>query len=396
MIALEGGTPVRKEFLMFHRYWLDEEEEKEVIDTLRSGWLTYGPRTKQFEELFRSYVKASHAVGVNSGTSALHLALATLGIGPKDEVITSTNTFASSVNVVLHSHANPILVDIEHGTMNIDVSKIEEKITPRTKVIIPVHIAGHPCRMDEIKEIAEKHNLIILEDAAHAIESEYKGKKIGSISDFTAFSFYATKNITTGEGGMLTAKNKEYAEKARILSMHGISKDAWMRYSKRGYQHYDIIYPGYNYHMFDIQAALGLKQLPKIGKFRQRREEITRIYNEELAGLPIETPVVENDVKSAHYLYIIKLKLKELKVGRDTILNALQAENIGVGVHFIAVHRSKFYREYLKPKKNEFPVADYVSESALSLPLYPRMSDEDAMDVVEAVRKVLKYYSNQN
>jgi len=243
MIALEGGKPERKDFLMFHKYLIDKEEEKEIIDTLRSGWITLGPRTKQFEELFKKYAKAKYAIGLNSCTSALHLALVALGIGNGDEVITTPMTFASTANIIMHANAKPVFVDIEHGTMNIDTDKIEEKITHKTKAIIPVHLGGHPCEMDKITEIAKKHNLFVVEDAAHAIESEYKKKKIGSISDFTAFSFYPTKNITTGEGGMLTTQNAKYAKKARMLSMHGISNDAWKRFSKYGFKHYEILYP---------------------------------------------------------------------------------------------------------------------------------------------------------
>src|SRR3990172_5481140 len=287
-LAIDGGKPVRADFLPFNRPALGPEEEKEIIETLRSGWLTTGARTRRFESDFAQFTGARHAIGVNSCTAALHLALVANGIGEGDEVITTPITFAATANVIVHTRARPIFVDVEADTLNVDAAQIGAKITRRTRAIIPVHLSGQPCAMDDILAIARKHNLAVIEDAAHAAESVYRGRKVGSIGDATAFSFYATKNVTTGEGGMLTTDDDDLAERVRILSLHGISHDAWKRYTNEGYKHYEVLFPGYKYNMFDLQAALGLHQLAKVEKHWQARKALAEKYDRALAGVPEE------------------------------------------------------------------------------------------------------------
>lgn len=395
-LAIEGGKPVRQEFLPFHRPLLGKEEEAEVIDALRSGWLTTGPKTKKFEKEFADFVGAKHGVAVNSCTAALHIALLAVGVGPGDEVITSPITFASTANVIVHASAKPVFVDVEPGTLNMDPEKLEAAITPRTKAIIPVHFAGHPCEMDEITAIAKRHNVTIIEDAAHSPDAQYKGKKIGSISPATCFSFYATKNITTGEGGLLTTDDQALAEKCAILALHGISKDAWKRYSASGYQHWDILYPGFKYNMFDLQAALGLCQLKRIDDFWKERKRQFEYYDNAFRDLPEILPLtVREHVKSSYHLYVIQVKTEELGIDRDTFMNALQAENIGIGIHFRAVHLHPFYMDTFGFKRGMFPKAEYASDRVISLPLYPGLPEEDMQLVVEAVRKLVRHYRSQ-
>jgi len=394
-LAINGGSPIRKIFLPFHKPTLGAEEEEEIVKTLRSGWLTRGPKTERFERMFAEYCKAKHAIGLNSCTAALHLSLVALDIEKGDEVITTPMTFVATANAIVMVGAKPVFVDVEPETLNIDVTQIEEKITPRTRAILPVHYIGQPCEMDPILNLANKHNLAVIEDAAHAIESVYQSKKIGSIGDFTAFSFYATKNITTGEGGMLTTKDDALSEKARILSLHGISEDAWKRYTPEGYAHYDALYLGYKYNMTDLQASLGIHQLPKIEQFWRRRKEIVEAYNQAFKGMQEIAPlqqIPKDGCKNAYHLYVIRVNTEYLKVDRDQILNALQRENIGVGVHYRAVHLHPYYQETLGFKKGDFPNAEYASERVISLPLYPALSDEDVEDVIEAVEKIVTHY----
>ncbi|MCD6352992.1 MAG: DegT/DnrJ/EryC1/StrS family aminotransferase [Proteobacteria bacterium] len=392
-LAIQGGKPLRDQFLPFHRPFIGEEEIAEVTAALRSGWITTGPRTKAFEEKFRQYIGSPHAVGLNSCTAGLHLSLEAAGVGEGDEVITSPITFASTANVIVHQRATPVFVDVEPGTLNINSELIEQSITPRTKAIIPVHLAGHPCDMDEITKIAQQHGLTVIEDAAHALESEYRGKKIGTISPFTAFSFYATKNITTGEGGMLTVLDDEVEEKVRILSLHGISRDAWKRYSDEGYRHWEILYAGYKYNMFDLQAAVGLHQMDRIDQFRENRKKYVTRYNEAFKEiLEVEPLRTKPDVKHAHHIYPILLNLNMLTADRDQIMNAIQAENIGIGIHFRAVHLHPFYRDKFGFQPGKLPIAEDASQRILSLPLYPGMSEEDLEDVISVVKKVIAVF----
>jgi dTDP-4-amino-4,6-dideoxygalactose transaminase len=394
-LALFGGSPVRKKFLPLHKPSIGKEEEKEIISTLRSGWLTKGPKTKKFERMFAKFCKVKRAVGLNSCTAALHLSLLGLGIKKGDEVITTPLTFAATVNMIVNVGARPVFVDVEPQTLNMDVTQIEEKITSRTKAILPVHFIGQPCEMDVIQEIAEKHGMSVINDAAHAIETEYKGKKIGALGTCSAFSFYATKNITTGEGGMLTTNDDELADKVEILSLHGMTKGAWERYKKP--MHWEILFPGYNYVMWDVQASLGIHQLKKIGKFWKKRKKLVELYNEELQNIPEVEPLRQEpkkQCKNAYHLYVVILKTEKLRANREQIMKALLAENIGVGIHYRAVHLHPYYKQNFKVPP--LPVAEYASERVLTLPLFPRMNEEDVMDVVEAVKKVVSYYRKRS
>jgi len=391
--AIIGGVPVRKNFLPPFRPYLGEEEIQEVTDTIRSGWLTVGPKTNKFEEMFKEYVGSKYAVSTSSCTAALHLALVAFGVSSGDEVITVPFTFTSTVNVILHQQAKPVFVDIEMGTYTIDVNQIEEKITEKTKAIIPVHYAGHPAEMDRIMKIAKQYELSVIEDAAHAIGAEYKGRKIGTIGDVTCFSFYATKNLATGEGGMVTTDAKEIADKIRLLRLHGISKDAWKRYTSEGSWYYEVIYPGYKYNMTDIQAAIGIHQLKKLEKMQKRREDIAKIYHEAFENMDtITTPVVKNHVRHAWHLYPILIETKKLRIDRNQFIEALKAENVGTSVHFIPVHLHPCYRKRFGFKEGDFPVSEYVYEREVSLPIYPSMTGDEVEDVILAVKKIVNHY----
>jgi dTDP-4-amino-4,6-dideoxygalactose transaminase len=318
------------------------------------------------------------------------LALEAAGVKEGDEVITTPITFAATANVIVHQRAVPIFVDVEPDTLNINPGLIAKKISSRTKALIPVHIGGHPCAMDEIADLGNKYGLTIIEDAAHALEAEYRGRKIGALSPFTAFSFYATKNITTGEGGMLTVPDDEIAEKVSVLSLHGISRDAWKRYSDEGYRHWEILYAGYKYNMSDLQAAIGIHQLDRIEQFWETRQRYAKQYDRAFAAIPeIKLLVTKTDVKHAHHLYPILLNLEILTADRDQVMNALQAENIGIGIHFRAIHLHPFYRRTFGGAEGTLPVAEDASQRILSLPLYPKMSEDDLEDVIKAVKKVI-------
>lgn len=382
---------MRKEFLPFYLPAVDDEEIQEVTDTLKSGWITTGPKVKQFEKAFAEYIGVKHAIAVNSCTAAIHLSLIASGIGDNDEVITSPMTFVSTPNNIIETGATPIFVDIDSKTMNIDIDKIEEKITSKTKAIIPTHIAGQPCDMDEIMNLANKYNLKVFEDAAHAIYSEYKGRKIGTIGDTTSFSFYATKNLTTAEGGMITTNDDELARMIRIYVLHGISHDAYNRYAKGGSWYYEVVVPGYKYNMTDIAAAMGICQLKKLESMQKRRERIAEIYNKEFKRMPeVEIPFIQNNIKMAWHLYIIKLNLYQLKINRDQFVEELRKRNIGTSVHFIPVHYFPYYKNKFGFKKGDFPNAESVYERIISLPLFTRMTDDDVYDVIEAVEDVIK------
>ena len=384
---------MRKEFLIFGSPKIEQEDIDEVVDSLKSGWISTGPKVAKFEALFKDYIGSKHALALNSCTAGLHLSMIVAGLKPGDEVITTPMTFGATANAILHSSAKPVFVDIKLPGMNIDPDSIEEKITPKTKVILPVHFAGRPCNMKKIKKISQKHQLIIIEDAAHALEAKYHGHKIGTIGDLTVFSFYVTKNLVTGEGGMITTDNSTYAEKIQTYALHGMSKGAWKRYSDEGFKHYRIVYPGFKYNMMDIQAALGIHQLKRIEKYLLRREQIWQRYDDAFQNLPLETPPPpEENTRHARHLYSILLRLEELKADRDTIQQALYQENIGTGIHFISLHLHPYYQETYGYKRDDFPNAAYVSERTISLPLSARLTDEDVDDVIQAVTKVLKKY----
>lgn len=392
-LAILGGKPVRNDFLPPFRHTIADAEINEVIDTLKSDWITTGPKTHKFEELFKEYIGCKHAIALNSCTAGLHLSLVAIGIQEGDEVITSPFTFAATANVIVHQKAKPVFVDIEKNTYNIDPEKIEEAISDKTKAIIPVHYAGHPCEMDKILKIAKAYNLTVIEDAAHALGATYKGKKIGTIGDFTCFSFYATKNLTTAEGGMITTNGDELAEKLRIMSLHGISKDAWKRYSSEGSWYYEILYPGYKYNMTDVQAAIGIHQLKKLKQMQKRRGEIAKRYNEAFEDMPeIIIPTVKKYVRHAWHLYPIQINTDLLRIDRAKFIEALKAENIGTSVHFIPMHLHPYYHDRYGFKRGDFPNAEFVYEREISLPIYPKITDKDVEEVIVAVKKIVENY----
>ena len=381
----------RQEFLPYALPLIEDDDIEAVVDSLKSNWVTKGPKTAEFEKKFADYIGVKHAIAFNSCTAGLHTALIAAGIGEGDEVITTPMTFAASANVIIHAGATPVFVDIDPVTMNIDHTRIEEKITPRTRAIIPVHIAGFPCEMDEIMAIASKYNLFVLEDAAHAVHTRYKDKMIGSIGDATAFSFYATKNLMTGEGGMVTTDNDDLADKLRVYSLHGMSRNAWNRYTAKGSWHYEITYPGYKYNMTDIQAALGMTQLAKLDSMQKTRESIAYRYNQAFADLPeLEIPTDREYARHAWHLYIIKLNLGIITVDRAEFIELLKEENIGTSVHFIPVHLHPYYRDTFRFKPGDLLQSERVYERIISLPLYPKMSDTDVQDVIDAVKRLLR------
>lgn len=385
--AAAGRT--RSTLLPFHQPWIDESDIEEVVDTLRSGWLTMGPKTVRFEEAFADYLGARHAIAVTSCTAALHLALDVAGIGPGDEVITSVYTFTSTAAVILHLRAVPVLVDVLPGTLNMDPADVARKITPRTRAIIPVHLAGVPCDMDALRDLATRHGLVIIEDAAHALPARYRGRTVGTIGDLTAFSFYAGKNLTTGEGGMVTTDRDEYVERLRTRRLHGISRDAWKRYSADGSWYYEVDYPGFKYNMTDINAALGLQQLRKLEMFQELRNRYVGLYTQGLSDLPgVRLPEAPPDVESAWHLYILQLDLDALTIDRNAFIEHLKRENVSTSVHFIPLHIHPYYRTTFGYQPQDFPNALHAYERAISLPLYPRMSEDDVWDVVAAVRRI--------
>ncbi len=381
---------MRKDFLPFSSPLIEEPEIEEVVKTLRSGWITTAKKTHQFEDDFKRYVGAEHALAVSSCTAALHLSLLVAGIGKDDEVIVPAMTFASSANVIVHTGAKPVFVDCIRETMNIDPADVERKITKRTKAIIVVHMAGRACDMDPIVALAKKHNLKVIEDAAHSIETEYKGKKVGTLGDFGAYSFYATKNLVTAEGGMVTTNDKSAAERIKVLSLHGMSVDAWKRYGEDGYKHYEITEAGYKYNMTDIQASLGIHQLARIEKNWKRREEIWNKYNEGLKDLPLilPAPTAQGD-RHAYHLYTVLIDTEKTKVTRDQFLTEMAKRNIGMGVHFRALHLQPFYRRLLGHKEGDLPISEWIGDRTASIPLSPKLTDQDVTDVIDATKGIL-------
>lgn len=383
---------MRKEFLPFAKPLVSEEAIADVADSIRKGWLAMGPKTVDFEKKFADYVKADYGISVNSATAGLHLAVMAL-VKPGDEVITTPMTFASTLNAIVFAGAKPVLVDIDPKTFNIDVNKIEAAITPKTKAIIPVHFAGRPCPMDEIQAIAAKYNLGIIEDAAHALGAEYKGKKIGAgcgAKHIAVFSFHPTKNITTGEGGMITTNDEAAAEQMSMQRQNGMSKGAWNRYQANGKAHYDIFMPGLKYQMMDIQAAIGRDQLTKLEGFNDRRREIVAMYKERLAdvnGLILPPDIEEGNVHSWH-IYTVLIDIDKLGFSRDDFMAKMSQRNIGTAYHYQAMHLFTCYGEMTGLKAGDLPVAEYVSERIVSLPLFPAMTDEDVNDVVEAIVEI--------
>jgi dTDP-4-amino-4,6-dideoxygalactose transaminase len=384
---------MRAEFLIFGSPRIEEEEIAEVVATLRSGWIGLGPRTLQFERDFAAYTGARHAIGVNSCTAALHLALIAAGVGPGDEVITTPLTFAATANVIIHQGATPVFADVDRRTQNLDPARVAEKITPRTKAIVPVHMLGRPAELDPLLALARAHDLTIVEDAAHAVETVYRGRHVGTIGHFTAFSFYANKNVTTAEGGMLTTADDAAAERLRALRNHGISKDAWKRYSSDGFSPYETIEPGFKYNMLDLTAALGLHQLRRVEENLRRRERHVALYNEAFAelpglGIPALEPLGPGD-RHAWHLYPVLLDLDALDLDRHGFIEALKARNIGTGIHYTALHLHKYYRERFGFRRGDYPAAEHISDRTVSLPLSPALTEADVEDVIAAVTEVV-------
>ncbi|MPZ48539.1 MAG: aminotransferase class I/II-fold pyridoxal phosphate-dependent enzyme [Dehalococcoidia bacterium] len=376
------------EFLPLARPDISEEEIAEVVDTLRSGWLVYGPKTQRLEEDFRAMTGTKHAVAVSSCTAGMHLALLAAGIGHGDEVITSTITFASTVNVILHTGATPVLADICGDDLNIDPAEIARRITPRTKAIMPVHYAGQACRMDEILPLARERGIRVIEDAAHCAGSSYKEQPVGGIGDASVFSFYAIKNMTTGEGGMVTTDDDALASKVRILRNNGLDNNAWNRYSAAGSPFYSVLEPGFNYRLTDLQAAIGIGQLHRLPQFNARRSELAARYTEAFAELPeVETPTVRPDVTTNWYIYVIRLS--GLNISRDEVVAELKQRGIGSAVHFLPVHMHPYYRETFGYQPGDYPIAEREFERILSLPLFPQMTDSDVDRVVSAVEEIV-------
>jgi dTDP-4-amino-4,6-dideoxygalactose transaminase len=375
-------------FLPFNRAFIDEQDIEEVVEVLRSGWLTTGPRVKQFEDAFSAFTGAAHSVALSSCTAALHLSLAAIGIAEGDEVIIPTMTFASTGETVLYFKARPVLVDCAPNSFHVDPKQIEAAITNRTKAIVPVHYSGYACDMDAILDIARRHDLRVIEDAAHALPATYKRKMIGTLGDITCFSFYATKTLTTGEGGMVTTDNEQYAERIRSLSLHGISKDAWKRYSAEGSWRYDIQEVGYKYNLTDLQAALGLSQLAKREATHALRIRLAQRYDRALAPLDaFEIPQIPSDVTSAWHLYVLQVKPDALRIGRDRVIEELKSRGIGTSVHFIPLHLHSLYQR-IGYRDGQFPNAEARFNGAISLPLYPSMTDDDSDRVIEALRDI--------
>jgi len=380
-------------FLPFHVPDIGEDEVQSVVETLRSGWLTTGPKVKELESEFTKFIGMGHSVAFNSGTAPLHLALDAIGVKEGDEVLVPTMTFAATAEVVHYLKARPVLVDCERDTLNINPLLIEKAITSKTKAIIPVHLGGHPCDMNQILDLAKRHNLKVIEDAAHALPARYKGKMVGTIGDITAFSFYATKTITTGEGGMATTNQPDWADRMRIMSLHGINKDAWKRYSSEGSWYYEILEPGFKYNMSDIAAALGIAQLKKCDQFWKARKNIAEMYDQGFSDVPeIQRPVCRPEVQHAWHLYEIQLNPPQLRINRNEFIERLGKENIGTSVHFIPLHLHPFYRKTYGYQPEDFPVATSVYNRIISLPIYPKMKESDVQDVICSVRKIVEQY----
>jgi dTDP-4-amino-4,6-dideoxygalactose transaminase len=377
------------DYIVFGSPSIGAEEIAAVTRTLETGWIGTGPRVHEFQNAFEVYTGAKYAVAMASCTAALHIAMVVSGLGPGDEVITTPMTFCATANAILHTGATPVFADCERDSMNIDPAAVAAAITPRTKAILPVHFAGRPVNLTALRAIAERHGLLLIEDAAHAIESKYGGQKVGAIGDVTCFSFYVTKNITTGEGGMLTTNNAELAKKAQTYALHGLSSDAWSRFSDKGYKHYDVIFPGFKYNLTDMAASLGLVQLKKIDGWLAHREALWRYYDEALAGLPLILPAQpEADSVHARHLYTVLVK-PESKLSRDELIVLMHQRGIGTGVHYRALHTHPYYRDRFGYRPEQFPNAAFIGEQTISLPLSVKLSQRDAERVVAALRELL-------
>lgn len=381
----------RSKFLVFGSPAIENPEILEVVKTMRSGWIGTGPKVHRFEQQFKGYKDVRYSVAVNSCTAALHLSLSTLKLKKDDEVITSPMTFCATANAIIHSGAVPVFADCEKDTFNIDPKEILKRITKRTKAIIPVHFAGRPCDMDEIMMIAKKYSLFVIEDCAHAIEAKYKGKHVGTFGHAGCFSFYVTKNIITGEGGIIITDDEGVANKVKVLALHGMTKDAWKRFGDEGYKHYQVVDAGFKYNMTDLQASIGIHQLKRIEKYWRRRKQIWEMYDKAFKDLPCFLPKREDrSIKHSRHLYTLLLDIDRLKISRDGFLNEMTKRNIGVGVHYIALHLHPYYKKTYHYKKGDFPNAEYISERTVSLPLSAKLTDRDVRDVISAVSGILE------
>jgi dTDP-4-amino-4,6-dideoxygalactose transaminase len=380
----------REDFLVFGAPQIEQPEIDEVVASLRAAWLGTGPKVARFEEQFRAYKRALYAAAVNSCTAALHLSLLAADIGPGDEVVVPALTFAATVNAIIHTGATPVLADVDPVTMNIDPSDLAARITPRTRAAIPVHFAGRPCDMDAIESICAGAGVTIVEDCAHAVETEHRGRKVGTIGRFGCFSFYATKNLTTGEGGMILTRSEEDAARVKILALHGMSKDAWKRFSDEGYRHYEIVEAGFKYNMMDIQAAIGLHQLERLEANWITRQDIWDDYQRAFANLPITLPAdASADMRHAYHLYTILVDETTAKIGRDAFLDGMTAQGIGVGVHYLSIPEHGYYQQRFGWVPEAYPNAMRIGRQTVSLPLSARLTEHDRSDVVEAVHRVL-------
>ena len=380
----------KDQFLVFGSPAIEDAEIQEVVASLKSGWLGTGPKVAQFESDFRSYKGAEYAVAVSSCTAALHLSMLAAQLKPGDEVITTAMTFCATVNAIIHAGATPVLVDIDPATMNIDPQQVEAKITSKTRIIIPVHFAGRPCQMDDLCEIVDRYGLKLIEDCAHAIETEYRGRKAGTFGDFGCFSFYVTKNIVTGEGGMILSRREEDAAQIKVLALHGMSKDAWKRFSDDGYKHYQVVECGFKYNMMDLQAAMGIHQLQRVEPYWLRRKEIWQRYNEAFADLPISLPTdPEPETRHAYHLYTILIDEAKAGMARDAFLDAMTAHNIGVGVHYLSIPEHPYYQKTFGWKPEDYPNAMRIGRQTVSLPLSAKLTDEDVEDVIKGVKQIL-------
>ncbi len=389
----ENKTPPvrgKDEFLVFGAPAIEDDEIQEVVSSMQSGWLGTGPKVMRFESDFAAYKGVEFAAALNSCTAALHLSILAAGIEPGDEVITTSMTFCATVNAIIHAGGVPVLADVDPITMNIDPEEVARRVTPKTKAILPVHFAGYPCDMDPLMAIAAEHNLKVIEDCAHAIETEYKGRKAGTIGDFGCFSFYATKNVATGEGGMVVTRREEDIARIKILGLHGMSKDAWKRFGDEGFKHYQVVECGFKYNMMDLQAAIGIHQLARVEENWERRSRIWQAYQEAFAGLPVACPAdPAPGMRHAHHLYAVLVDEETAGISRDAFLDAMTAHNIGAGVHYLSIPEHPYYQRVFGWDPEDYPVAKRIGRQTVSLPISAKLTGEDTEDVIQAVSKIL-------